>query len=150
MGPFNNYVTIRGEGGLRYALRDVVTVMLKNVTKGGGGSKIVQKSITLLLNGPYTIYSVYSQRADVVGLLACGQCHMCLPQVFTHTHNIPTGSMVGVCHASVGFDPMLAALSAACTGSHQWQSVSQVPATSQQKSQCCFNVGPMSRTVAQH
>ena len=50
MGPFNNYVTPRrgggGRGGLSDALRTVVNATLKSVTKGGGGSKIFQKSVT--------------------------------------------------------------------------------------------------------
>ena len=57
MGPFNNYVTLRGGGGLSDALRSEVKlkVTLKSVTKGGGGSKIVQKGVTLLLNGPHVV-----------------------------------------------------------------------------------------------
>ena len=46
-GLFNNYVTLRGGGGLSDALRSVVKVTLKSVTKrgGGGGQKSPKKAL---------------------------------------------------------------------------------------------------------
>ena len=65
-GPFNNYVTLRGGGGLSDALRSIVKVTLKSVTKGGGRDKNRPKKRYGIVERPLTTTGLHKNNKNNV------------------------------------------------------------------------------------